>query len=87
MLTRNSFQDDFRMLEIAKDFHKFFDTQEKKTDIVLTRELVLSRFKAAWEEWGPLISLINEQYKKTDTQERVENKAEDNLAAWLAVFY
>lgn len=68
---------------MAKEFNKFFGTRESNTNLKLTRELIVSRYKEAWMEWGAFITRFDSMHSSGSAQEQGEIKAEDNLSTWL----
>ncbi len=77
-------QDAFKKLDIARQFYEFFGIRQYKTELRLTRELVVSQYSSAVQEWGPFVRRFDSLGSDPEkAQDQGASKAEDNLAAWL----
>ncbi|KAI0340351.1 hypothetical protein BDW22DRAFT_414867 [Trametopsis cervina] len=72
-----------KQLETTRKFGEFFGTPYVRTQLRLTRELVMKQYKASYTEWQPLIERLDTMYASGDTQLRSTARAGDNLEAWL----
>ena len=70
---------------MTRDFIQFFGLPDSKTQLRLTRDIIMSHYQKAEAEWRDFIAhLDSEGYlSHAEAQQRSALKAEDNLAAWL----
>lgn len=70
---------------MTREFIQFFGLPDSKTQLRLTREIIVGRYRQADEEWRDFIAhLDSEGYlSHEEAQRRSALRAEDNLAAWL----
>lgn len=68
---------------MSKEFNRFFGTRQHSTNLKLTRELIVTRYRDAWLEWGSLVTRLDSMHFSGTAQERGESKAEDNLSTRL----
>ncbi|KAI1791760.1 hypothetical protein LXA43DRAFT_1181643 [Ganoderma leucocontextum] len=73
-----------RKIKTATDFMKWMGYPIKKTQMNLTRELILDLYTPGATEWGALVRRFDEQDRFVEGETRLSAaQAEDELAAWL----
>jgi len=77
--------DAFKQLEIARQFSEFLGDRIRKTQMVVTREMVVRLYQSGAKDWGHLVARIDQVHGEDDDHDhqlRTDN-TEDTLAAWL----
>ncbi|KAH9849548.1 hypothetical protein C2E23DRAFT_870488 [Lenzites betulinus] len=73
-----------RKLDISTQFMNTIGFTVKKTQMRLTRELILDLYPKAVKEWGAFIKRFDELDSRADKQKPLSStQADDDLAAWL----
>ncbi|KAI0701962.1 hypothetical protein BC835DRAFT_1411223 [Cytidiella melzeri] len=72
-----------KKLQLTHKFFEFFRTPLRRTQVRNTRELVLKKYKANYQEWQSLVERLDIAYSSGEDLHRSARKAGDNLAAWL----
>ncbi|OBZ78395.1 hypothetical protein A0H81_02619 [Grifola frondosa] len=71
-------------LDLADQFSNFLCLPIKKTQLRLTRQLIMELYPAAVTEWGDFIARFDRLDAAVDDHSHISSsKAEDDLAAWL----
>lgn len=75
----------FRKLDMTREFIRFFGLPDSKTQLRLTRDIIMGRYEKADTEWRNFIAHLDSDgyLSHAEAQQRSALKAEDNLAAWL----
>ena len=70
---------------MTKEFIKFFSMPDSKTQLRLTRDLIIDRYQMAEVEWRDFITRLDSKgyHSHEEAQQQSALKAEDNLTAWL----
>lgn len=78
-------QDAVKRLDEVRQFADFLGHPFRKTQIYLTRELILRLYTPAARDFGPHIAHLDALFAEEDdgAESRAASKAEDTLAAWL----
>ena len=74
-----------KKLDTTREFIKFFGFPDSKTQLRLTREIIMGRYQQADAEWHDFIAHMDRSgyVSHEEAQRRSAMKAGDNLAAWL----
>ena len=79
-------QDYFKKVELADRFANFFGYPPKRTQMRLTRELIVSNYPTAMESWGAVISRFDTMDLNAEPHAHgtpSSDKVFDDLAVWL----
>ncbi|KAI0765241.1 hypothetical protein C8Q74DRAFT_1205823 [Fomes fomentarius] len=72
-----------RKLDLASQFMKHLGLTIKKTQIRLTRELILNQYVKAVQDFGAFIRHFDDLDSRADHKPISSTRADDDLAAWL----
>ncbi|KAI0944889.1 hypothetical protein AcV7_001571 [Taiwanofungus camphoratus] len=76
-------EDVFKKLGVADEFCKLFGAPAKRTQLRLTRELIVSTYSKALAEWGAVVAHVDALSPTARDPDMSPGEAQDELAAWL----
>ncbi|KAI0071533.1 hypothetical protein K474DRAFT_1652388 [Panus rudis PR-1116 ss-1] len=83
-LTLHELDDAFRKLEISRIAAEWIGHPPKRTQLRLTREMVVSKYVNAVKEWGDFIIRLDKMNDEPERLlEKLASRADDYLQAWL----
>lgn len=77
-----------KKLDLSRQFMQFIDVPVKKTQLHLTREMIIRLYPGAAKNYASFIENLDTLHITTEkSQEKSAEKAEDTLAAWIDGFH